>query len=331
MSGQLSSHVEGEKLTAEPVHVRPLRDDDVDDADRIMRKAFGTFLGFPDPLTFGGDAEAVRFRARCPHVSAFVAEKGKGRIVGSSFVARWGSFAVFGPLTVEPACWEGGVGSRLMEPVVDQLADWDVRLTGLFTFPQSVKHVGLYQKFGFYPRTLAGLMTREVTETAVPPTSCRLSGLSDTERVSAMRGMADVAGELYDGLDLTGEAEQVLVQDVGDVVTVLDPKDQVSGFAVCHQGPGSESGTGTCYVKFGCVRPGASASDTFSVLLDAVEALAHSQGAATVLVGGNTARQEAYEALLARGYRVNMYGLSMHRPNGEGFTDRDSLVIDDWR
>jgi hypothetical protein len=35
-----------------------------------------------------------------------------------------------------------------------------VRHTGLFTFAQSAKHVGLYQKFGYWPRYLTAIMTR---------------------------------------------------------------------------------------------------------------------------------------------------------------------------
>jgi hypothetical protein len=37
------------------IEVRPLREPDLDDADRIFRLAFGTFIGLPDPLAFGGD------------------------------------------------------------------------------------------------------------------------------------------------------------------------------------------------------------------------------------------------------------------------------------
>ena len=39
------------------VLVRPLREEDLPVADHIMRLAFGTFSGLPDPLTFMGDAD----------------------------------------------------------------------------------------------------------------------------------------------------------------------------------------------------------------------------------------------------------------------------------
>jgi hypothetical protein len=44
------------------VIVRPMREEDLDEADRIMRLAFGTFLGMPEPLRFNGDADYVHTR-----------------------------------------------------------------------------------------------------------------------------------------------------------------------------------------------------------------------------------------------------------------------------
>ena len=48
------------------VSVRPLREGDLSEADRIMRLAFGTFLGLPEPMTFMGDAGYVRTLVSCP-------------------------------------------------------------------------------------------------------------------------------------------------------------------------------------------------------------------------------------------------------------------------
>ena len=61
-------------MLATDLTVRPMAAGDLDDADRIMRTAFGTFLGLPDPMSFAGDGEFVRTRGRAGHVSAFVAE-----------------------------------------------------------------------------------------------------------------------------------------------------------------------------------------------------------------------------------------------------------------
>jgi hypothetical protein len=103
------------------------------------------------------------------------------------------------------------------------------------------------------------------------------------------------------------------------------------GVAICHCGPGSEAGSETCYVKFGAVRPGPDAESFFSQLLDAVELLAHSRGLPRVVAGVNTSRHEAYSAMLARGFRTELQGVTMHRPNTDGYGRAGVFVIDDWR
>src|SRR5215207_2727857 len=118
------------------VSVRPLREGDLTEADRIMRLAFGTFLGLPDPMTFMGDAGYVRTRWLAAPDTAFGAEV-DGRLVGSNFATNWGSVGFFGPLTVEPDLWNKGIGSRLMDPIEECFAHWGTRHVGLFTWSHS--------------------------------------------------------------------------------------------------------------------------------------------------------------------------------------------------
>lgn len=51
-------------MNIDPMHIdiRPLREADLPEADRIFRLAFGTFLGMPEPLAFAGDADYVSTR-----------------------------------------------------------------------------------------------------------------------------------------------------------------------------------------------------------------------------------------------------------------------------
>ena len=44
------------------IRIRALGPDEVDEADRIMRTAFGTFLGAPEPMKVFGDAQWIRPR-----------------------------------------------------------------------------------------------------------------------------------------------------------------------------------------------------------------------------------------------------------------------------
>ncbi len=316
-------------MRSDQVTVRRMERRDVGEADRVMRIAFGTFLGLPEPSSFGGDSDLVRTRSQARHTSAFVAEA-EGRVVGSGFVARWGQFGLFGPLTVDPPHWDAGVGGRLMGRVTEELDDWGVQLAGLFTFPNSPKHIGLYHRHGFYPRALTALMVRHVSNAETAHGTRRMSELSADDRDELIRAVAIASSDVFAGLDLTAEVKELVDRQLGDVVLV-DDDNGVAGFALCHVGAGTEAGSGTCYVKFAAARPGPHASSAFTRLVVGCEALAVERGAGTVLAGVNTARQAAYEVMLARGYRAGMYGLAMHRPNRAGFSRRNDFVVDDWR
>ncbi len=44
------------------VNVRNLKEDDLKEADAILRLSFGTFMGLDDPMSFFGDADYIRSR-----------------------------------------------------------------------------------------------------------------------------------------------------------------------------------------------------------------------------------------------------------------------------
>jgi predicted N-acetyltransferase YhbS len=140
------------------VMVRPMIETDHVDADRIVRMAFGTFLGLPDPITFAGDADYIRTRWRAAPEAALTAEI-DGQVVGSNFATRWGSVGFLGPLTVDPSVWDRGVARRLMHNIVDIMDSWGLTHSGLFTFSHSPKHLALYQLYGFQPRFLTSVLS----------------------------------------------------------------------------------------------------------------------------------------------------------------------------
>ena len=127
------------------VRVRPLAAEDLDEVDRICRVAFGTFLGLPEPEKCFGDADPVRTRWTADPRAALAAEL-DGRLAGSNFATNWGSVGFFGPLTVAPDHWSPAIAQRLLDATMDLFAAWRTCHIGLFTFAQSARHVGLYQK-----------------------------------------------------------------------------------------------------------------------------------------------------------------------------------------
>jgi hypothetical protein len=99
------------------VTIRPLTESDLAAAGGIVRLAFGTFLGAPEPEKFWPDLDYAHTRWHADPLAAFAAEM-DGTVVGSNFAARWGSVGSFGPLSIRPDLWDRGLGRRLMEPVV---------------------------------------------------------------------------------------------------------------------------------------------------------------------------------------------------------------------
>jgi hypothetical protein len=74
------------------------------------------------------------------------------------------------------------------------------------------------------------------------------------------------------------------------------------------------------------VRPGSAAASTFDQLLTVCEALAVTQSLARLEAGVNTARRETYRRMLERGFRSNVLGLAMDRPDEPGYNRPDVYV-----
>ena len=319
-------------MTSSPTNavvIRPLRESDLDTADRLFRLAFGTFLGLPDPLAFAGDSDYVRVRWWIDPDAAFGAEL-DGELVGSNFVTNWGSVAFFGPLTVRPDLWNAGVASRLLEPTMACFERWDTRHAGLFTFAQSPKHVHLYGKSGFAPRFLTAVMAKPVDAARSSREWSTFSTASAPDKTAAIGACRALTERVFPGLDVTREIQVVDEHRIGDTL-LLSGGGELGGIAVCHCGRGSEAGSGVCYVKFAAVPPGPAADRAFARLLDACERFASQRNATRLVAGVNTARRGAYHAMLARGFRSEILGVAMHRPDAPAYSYPDAYVLDDWR
>lgn len=311
------------------ITIRPLAENDLAEADRILRYAFGTFLGLPDPMSFRGDAAIVKTRWLADPSSALGAYRG-GELVGSTFATHWGSFGFLGPVSVRPDLWDKGIAKRLIEETMALFEQWRVRHSALFTFPQSPKHIALYQKFGFWPQYLTPVMSKSVKARSEVGTWLRYSDVPADAQPICLQECAELTDAIFPGLDVQQEIRAIRDQGIGETVLLRDG-DTLAGFAACHMGRGSEAGTGATFVKFAAVRPGKDAPEQFDRLLSACEALAVERRATELVAGINTARHPAYRGLLERGFRTFLEGVAMQRPNEVGYNRADCFVIDDWR
>lgn len=306
-----------------------MREEDVAEAARIMRVAFGTHIGIPDPESFGTDSDYVASRFRADPEGCVVAEL-DGKIAGSNIATRWGSFGFFGPLTVRPDLWNQGIARLLLERTMQIFSEWGVRDAGLFTFANSAKHAALYQRYGFWARFLTAVMSKETP-------AAHSAGLADDVRLFS-RAEADLALEecreltelIREGLDLSAEIRAVRDQHLGDTL-LLRREGALRAFAVCHCGEGTEAGSDVCYVKFGAARPSEQAGRDFARLLDACENFAALKGLKRVTAGVNMACSEAYRQMIAAGYRTTIQGVAMHRNNAPVWNRPGYFVLCDLR
>jgi GNAT superfamily N-acetyltransferase len=323
---------------ASEVIVRPMIESDLDEAARIIRLAFATFLGLPpeDPRR-PSDSDYAHSRWTADPASALAAEHA-GRLIGSNFATNWGSFGFFGPLSVDPDYWNRGIAKQLLAPTIEKFRRWGNRHLGLYTFAHSPKHMALYQKFGFWPRDLVSIMAREVQPAENPSPSRRknhgvsyFSQSALVDRANLLAACREVTDVLFEGLDLQREIRAVADQNLGEAILLWEGS-RLAAFAVCHTGPGSEGGSGVCYIKFAAVRPGPRAADHFARLLDTVDDFARANGARKVTAGVNLARREAFQQLFARGFRAGMQGVAMEAGDAtSGYNRAGVYILDDWR
>ena len=310
------------------INIRLLQEQELSEADKIFRLAFGTFIGLPDPIKFFGDRYYMQRWYTEP--KAALAAEIDGQLVGSNFISKWGSFGFFGPLSVHPNFWNQGVGKKLMSATMECFRNWQTQHICFFTFSQSPKHLHFYQKFGFMPHFLTSICTKSVSQKQQQLKSIRYSQISPEQQKNYLQASQELTNNIYSGLDLQSEILAVENKRLGDTLFIWE-NSNLEGFAVCHYGAGTEAGSDTCYIKFGAVNSGKKGSDRFAKLLNECETFSNIIGMSKLVAGVNTARQQAYIQILNMGFKIDILGVAMQYPKELGYNNPDTYVIDDLR
>lgn len=125
------------------------------EADRIAKIAFGDYLNRPPDAVWGDASYLSRGWRAPPGVSS--ARKWQyralgvyvdGKLVGLNYITVWGRYGYFGPLAILPEYQGNGLAIRLLDATESVFSDAGVTAPGLYTFPNSPKHLHLYGKFG---------------------------------------------------------------------------------------------------------------------------------------------------------------------------------------
>ncbi|HKS88625.1 MAG TPA: GNAT family N-acetyltransferase, partial [Stellaceae bacterium] len=188
------------------VTLRPITPADVPDAGRICHDAFAAIAGGHNfPPDFPDRDVATEVISRLVGHAGFygvVAEEG-GRVLGSNFVDERSPIVGLGPITVDPAAQNKGVGAALMRHMIER-ADRN-RAPGLRLLQSGyhTRSLCLYTKLGFAPREpIANLQGRPLGIT-VPGCTVRPARVGDAESCDrlcrAVHGH-DRGGELRDAI-----------------------------------------------------------------------------------------------------------------------------------
>ena len=137
------------------LRIREAKTDDATVCGRIMFDAFeslATRHAFPiEPGTPEFTDFQVTAMLGTEGVFALVAER-DGDIVGSAFADERGTIVGIGPVSVDPAAMDGGVGRALMEALLRRCEDRDVAGVRLVQTAYHYRSLSLYAKLGFAVR-----------------------------------------------------------------------------------------------------------------------------------------------------------------------------------
>jgi GNAT superfamily N-acetyltransferase len=149
-----------------------------------------------------------------------VAER-EGRIVGSNCMDERSVIGGIGPLTIDPAAQDRGVGRRLMQAVLDRAAER--RLPGV-RLVQGAFHnrsLSLYTKLGFDAREPLSVLSGPPMRIRVDGASVRRAGIRDIEPANRIC-------ELVHGLSRAGELRDAVREGWA---VVVERQGRITGYA----------------------------------------------------------------------------------------------------
>lgn len=189
------------------VAVRKARPEDAPACGRICYEAFtkiSTDHGFPPDFPSVEVATGVlSMMFAHPGFYCVVAESG-GQILGSNCLDERSAIAGIGPITIDPAVQNKGVGRALMEAVLARSAERGFRGTRLLQSAFHNRSLSLYTKLGFDTREPISTMQGPPMKSPTPGCSIRPGRMPDLEECNrlcrAVHGH-DRGGEVRDAIE----------------------------------------------------------------------------------------------------------------------------------
>ncbi|OXS32399.1 GNAT family N-acetyltransferase [Streptomyces sp. XY006] len=204
--------------------LRPGTPDDAAECGRICYEAFAGVAaehafppGIPSPET---GAALIEGALTHPGFYGVVAEL-DGRIVGSNFLDERSAVVGVGPVTVDPAVQNAGVGRRLMRDVLERAAERGAPGVRLLQSGYHNRSFSLYVSLGFVHRATVACVQGPPLERALP-------GYTVREATDADLGVCNDLCRQVHGVDRGGEVADALKQGTARVV---ERAGRVTGYA----------------------------------------------------------------------------------------------------
>ena len=206
------------------VKLRPGTPEDGQSCGRICYEAFSALAGnhnFPPEMPTPEIAVGIlSMLLGHPGFYSVVAEA-NGKVVGSNFLDERSTIPGVGPVTVDPAVQNHGIGRVLMQDVMRRAAD---RATPGIRLLQTAHHhrsLSLYAKLGFQVRDLLAVMQGAPPKGEIPGYQTRRATSADMQACTTVcRGVH--------GHDRAGEVRDALTQGTA---LVVEHDGRVSGYA----------------------------------------------------------------------------------------------------
>ena len=327
------------------VQVRRVRKGDLSKVKDVFEQSFGDFLerqlGTRPRQAFNG-AQYVHHRWLMEPWGCFVAEEDGAKIVGAALAVTWGTIGVVGPVAVLTHYHNQTIAQQLLRAVQEFFDENKATLHGGVTYPTSAKHLALYHKFGYKPKSLVAVMSRGLDRAGTRPgvvkppvakgtlTVRRFSTLEETKKKAALARFHRITNGVCRGLELAKEVEIVDGLALGDTL-LLERGSELIGFAIYHAPGVSEAPTGALYVKYLAIDPRHRKPEHLEQFVTAIEELAQELGLPRVILPVYLRYWLAYSTLVKCGYQVDFTMVRLQKGKPEDYEDAADLVLDDWR
>ena len=248
-----------------------------------------------------------------------------GDVAAFNVAHQAGAEGWMGPLAVRPDRQGTGVGKTIVRTAADWLIERGVSTLGLETMPRTPENIGFYARLGFSPGFLTITLTNEIA-TRGQPVPVLLSRRARDDKEAALQAARRLVGDLVPGIDFSREI--LLTAELGLGDTSLVEGDQgLDAIALWHSAPLADSRTRD---EVRVLKLAARDDAAFDAAIAGVEAAAAKAGIRRIAVRCQSRYDDAFQRLIARGYRVRWTDLRM---TFEGYPEQHAargVVFSNW-